>query len=65
MARRRRTAPGGLAAHVTNRSSGNLILFEDAGDFAALERVLSEARIRGEMRVCCYTLMPNHFHLVL
>ena len=40
-------------------------MFEDAGDFAALERVLSEARIRGEMRVCCYTLMPNHFHLVL
>jgi putative transposase len=65
MARRLRTAPGGLAYHVMNRSSGNLALFEDDGDYAAFERVLAEARAREAMRVCAYALMPNHFHLVL
>lgn len=65
MARRPRTALGGLAYHVMNRVSGRQDLFEDAGDYEAFERVLAEAREREEMRVCAYALMPNHFHLVL
>jgi putative transposase len=49
-----------------NRSSGNLELFQDAGDYEAFERVLAEARQREQgMRVCAYILMPNHYHLVL
>jgi len=65
MARRPRTAPGGLAYHVMNRSSGHLVLFEDVGDYEAFERVLGQVRTREGMRVCAYTLMPNHFHLVV
>ncbi len=65
MARRPRTALGGLAYHVMNRVSGKQDLFEDSGDYEAFERVLSEARERERMRVCAYALMPNHFHLVL
>jgi putative transposase len=65
MARRARTALGGLAYHVMNRVAGRQDLFEDAEDYAAFERVLAEARQRGGMRVCAYALMPNHFHLVL
>jgi len=50
MARRPRTALGGLAYHVMNRVSGRQDLFEDAGDYEAFERVLAEAREREEMR---------------
>lgn len=66
MARRPRFSPGGIAYHVMNRTWGKIDLFEDAGDYEAFERVLGEARQREEeMAVCCYCLMPNHFHLVL
>ena len=66
MARRSRFSPGGIAYHVMNRTWGKIDLFEDAGDYEAFERVLAEARQREpEMAVCCYCLMPNHFHLVL
>lgn len=65
MARRPRTVLGGLAYHVMNRVAGKQDLFEDAGDYEAFERVLAEAREREKMRVCAYTLMPNHFHMVL
>ena len=65
MARRPRTALGGLAYHAMNRVAGKQDLFEDADDYEAFERVLAEAREREKMRVCAYVLMPNHFHLVL
>jgi len=65
MARRPRTALGGLAYHAMNRVAGKQDLFEGAGDYEAFERVLAEAREREKMRVCAYVLMPNHFHLVL
>ncbi len=66
MPRQPRSAPGGLAFHVMNRTWGKIELFEDAGDYEAFLRVLAEAiaRQRG-MRLCAYCLMPNHFHLVL
>jgi putative transposase len=65
MARRPRTALGGLAYHVMNRAAGQQELFEHAGDYLAFEQVLGEARERVGMRVCAYALLPNHFHLVL
>jgi putative transposase len=49
-----------------NRTWGSIELFEDAGDYEAFERILAEAIERfSAMRVCCYCLMPNHFHLLL
>ena len=48
-----------------NRSAGRVCIFDDAGDYAAFERVLAEAVARFAMRLCAYVLMPNHFHLVL
>ena len=67
MARKPRFSPGGLAYHVMNRTWGQIVLFEDSGDFEAFERVLAEAVSEREktMRLCAYCLMPNHFHLVL
>ena len=40
-------------------------MFSDPADYQAFERVLAAARARFAMRVCGYTLMPNHFHLLL
>jgi putative transposase len=64
MPRRCRVCPGGLAYHVMNRCAGRACIFDDAGDYAAFERVLAEAVLRFAMRLCAYVLMPNHFHLV-
>ena len=65
MPRAPRISPGGLAYHVLNRGTGRMRIFDDAGDYEAFERVLSAARERAGMRVCTYTLMPNHWHMVL
>jgi len=66
MARKPRFSPGGLAYHVMNRTWPGIELFEDAADYQAFEKVLTEAvdRHRG-IRLCAYCLMPNHFHLVV
>lgn len=65
MARRPRIAPGGICYHVMNRAVSGLTLFQDDADYTAFERVLAEARERVDMRICAYTIMPNHFHIVL
>ena len=65
MPRRRRVCPGGWCYHAMNRSAGRVCIFDDAGDYAAFERVLAEAALRFAVRLCAYVLMPNHFHLVL
>ncbi len=56
---------GGLVYHVLNRSNARMQMFEHAGDYEALERVLAEAGKRVRMRLLAYCLMPNHWHLVL
>lgn len=65
MGRPLRTTPGGLAYHVLNRANARMRLFEDAGDYAAFERVMGQACQRMPMRILAYCLMPNHWHLVL
>jgi putative transposase len=40
-------------------------LFEKAADYQAFERVLEETLDRSPMRICAYSLMPNHWHLLL
>ena len=65
MGRPLRTALGGLVYHVMNRANGRQVLFNDAGDYAAFERVLFEAQQRVAMRLLAYCLMPTHWHLVL
>jgi len=65
MGRPLRAAPGGWVYHVLNRANGRQGLFDDDGDYAAFERVLSEAQQRIAMRLLAYCVMPNHWHLVL
>ena len=51
--------------HVLNRAVARLPLFEKDGDYQAFERVLLEAMIKQPTRLLAYSLMPNHWHLVL
>jgi putative transposase len=53
-----------LVYHVLNRANGRQTLFDDDGDYAAFERVLSEAQKRIAMRLLAYCVMPKHWHLV-
>jgi len=65
MPRRRRTSTGGYVYHVLNRAVGRDRIFETAGDFGAFERILDEVRERIDTRLLAYTIMPNHWHLLL
>lgn len=65
MARKLRSAAGGVVYHVLNRAVGRGTLFEDEGDYAAFEKVLAEAVERTRIRLLAYCLMPNHWHLLV
>ena len=51
--------------HVLNRGVGRMRLFLKDGDFAAFERIVAKTLDTRPMRIVAYTLMPNHWHLVL
>jgi len=65
MPRRPRVATGGLVYHVLNRRVGRLQLFEKPGDYVAFEQILQDAYDRTRIRILAYSLMPNHWHLLL
>jgi putative transposase len=51
--------------HVLNRGVGRMRLFLKDGDYQAFERILAKTLDTRPMRIVAYTLMPNHWHLVL
>lgn len=65
MPRRPRLAAGDLAYHVLNRRVGRLPLFETPTDYAAFEKILTEAHAQSGLRIAAYCLMPTHWHLLL
>lgn len=65
MPRRARIAPGGMVFHVLNRAVDRKILFESDTDYAAFEKVLTETLAVRPMCICGYSIMPNHWHMVL
>jgi putative transposase len=66
MGRPNRLALGGYVYHVLNRANGRLPIFRKEADYAAFERILGEAleHVPG-IRLLVYSLMPNHWHLIL
>ena len=40
-------------------------VFEKAGDYEAFERVLAKTLAEAPMRICAYSVMPNHWHLLV
>lgn len=51
--------------HVINRAAGRLQIFNNASDYQLFTNLLHEAREITDMRILAYTIMPNHWHLVL
>jgi putative transposase len=48
-----------------NRGARRLSLFERPADYTTFVQVLQEAVDRFSMRLLCWVVMPNHWHLVL
>jgi REP-associated tyrosine transposase len=65
MPQRLRCNTGGYAYHVLNRAVDRSALFYKDANYAAFETVLRLAKERRPVRLLAYTLMPNHWHLVL
>ncbi len=65
MPRIARRAPAGIVFHVLNRANARAQMFEHHADFAVFARVLAETQARVPTRILAYSLMPNHWYLVL
>ena len=65
MPRTARIDIGNQIYHVINRSNGRLKMFEMDEDYQLFETLLEEMEELVDMRIIAYTLMPNHWHLVL
>ena len=55
---------GGLY-HALNRGNSRARIFRKDADYEAFERILGEGLARHPVRLFCYQLMPNHWHMVL
>lgn len=65
MPRTQRVDIGNEVYHVINRSNGRSTIFETKKDYELFEELLIVGKDIFEMRILAYTLMPNHFHLLL
>jgi putative transposase len=65
MPRHARIDLGGHVYHVINRAVGRLTIFKSKRDYQLFEELLVSAQQEVHMRILAYTVMPNHWHLVL
>jgi len=65
MPRQKRLDAAGEIYHALNRGNSRQRIFHKDEDYEAFERVLGEALQRYSVRLFAFTLMPNHWHLVL
>jgi putative transposase len=65
MARVPRVDVGGEMYHCLNRSVGKQQIFNDVSDYKLFEDILEEVNEITSVDILAYTIMPNHFHLVL
>ena len=65
MPRRARSTQRASYFHVINRSARRLVLFTQPTDYRAFLSILSQALEQHPVRLVAYTLMPNHWHLVV
>jgi putative transposase len=65
MGRPHRAAEAGYVYHVLNRANARMTIFEDDEDYEAFEKVLAEAVERTNTRLLAYSIMPNHWHLIV
>src|ERR1044072_5905216 len=55
----------GVPQHIVNRGSRRARIFFDATDYLGFLAALTDAAERTVVRLLAYSLMPNHWHLVL
>lgn len=65
MGRPQRTDVGGYVYHVLNRANARITIFNTDKEYQVFEQILFDAVEKFKMRLVSYTLMPNHFHLIL
>ncbi len=65
MPRLARVDIGGEIYHVINRANGRMQIFNEKEDYLLFEKLLKEAKELTDMRILAYSIMPNHWHLVL
>ena len=65
MARVPRIDVGGEIYHCLNRSVGRQTIFHEVGDYRLFESILQEVKDVTNIDILAYSLMPNHWHLVL
>jgi putative transposase len=65
MPRTVRVAPAGVIFHVLNRANARSRIFEKDQDYEAFKRVIGEAVERIPVRILAFSIMPNHWHMVL
>ena len=65
MAHPRRVQIAGLTQHVLNRGNNRCDIFRAAKDYAFFLVALRDAAVKHQLDIHSYTLMTNHFHLVV
>jgi len=65
MGRPHRVDVGGYVYHVLNRGNARRTIFDDDSDYAAFEKVMTEAVERLSMRLLAYCTLSNHWHMIL
>lgn len=65
MPRPRRADFADTTYHVINRANARMQIFATSADYNQFENVLFEAQDRVRMRIYAYTVMPNHWHLIV
>ena len=51
--------------HVLNRANARVQIFDNEKDYQLFESILEEAKEKFDMRILAYSIMPNHWHLIL
>ena len=65
MPRTARASVGNICYHVINRGNARATVFHKRDDYLRFTEMMHQACQRLPLRVVCWCLMPNHFHLVL
>jgi len=65
MPRTARASVGNICYHVINRGNAGATVFHNQADYLRFTEMMHQACERLPLRVVCWCLMPNHFHLVL
>lgn len=65
MPRQKRSDEAGVIYHALNRGNDRNKIFRNPADYEAFERILHEGLQKYPLELFSFTLMPNHWHLVL